>query len=85
MFTLVIDDIRWSGIQIAQIAIIGTQISMAILSVVLIIGICKVIDDKLIELLWKLTDMQIEIVNYVCKFLILTLYLNINCRKIQIC
>ncbi|KAL7031417.1 hypothetical protein ACKWTF_007009 [Chironomus riparius] len=29
------------GIQIAQIAIIGTQISMAILSVVLIIGIYK--------------------------------------------
>lgn len=46
-------DVDWLGIQIAQIAIIATQFSMAILSVVLIIGIHSVsIIDSLLVVGW---------------------------------
>ncbi|KAL7031419.1 hypothetical protein ACKWTF_007009 [Chironomus riparius] len=54
------------GIQIAQIAIIGTQISMAILSVVLIIGIYKENSNFLVPYivgfltLWSLETIALE-------------------------
>lgn len=68
-------DVDWLGIQIAQIAIIATQFSMAILSVVLIIGIHSVsIIDSLLEAcgvdLWLITVSWIlfEILNFFKSF-----------------